>query len=60
MNITLGILTDVFFIVLLIWCAYTDIRTRTVPNTAIVLLLCMGLAHTVLIGLSGSACGPIR
>ncbi|MGI5849734.1 MAG: hypothetical protein ACOX8Q_06685 [Christensenellales bacterium] len=26
MNITLGILTDAFFIALLIWCAYTDIR----------------------------------
>ena len=55
MNNTLGILTDAFFITLLIWCAYTDIRTRTVPATAVVLLLCLGLAHTLLIGLSGSA-----
>ena len=55
MNITLDILMDAFFIALLIWCAYTDIRTRTVPNPAIVLLLGLGLAHTVLIGLSGSA-----
>lgn len=58
MNITLGILTDAFFIALLIWCAYTDTRTRAVPNTAIVLLLCLGLAHTVLIGLSGSVWWP--
>jgi Flp pilus assembly protein protease CpaA len=58
MSITLGILTDAFFIALLIWCAYTDIRTRTVPNTAVILLLCLGLAHTVLIGLSGSAWWP--
>ena len=58
MEIALGILTDAFFIALLIWCAYTDIRTRTVPNTAVVLLISLGLAHTVLIGLSGSAWWP--
>jgi leader peptidase (prepilin peptidase)/N-methyltransferase len=55
MNTILSILTDAFFIVLLIWCAYTDIRTRTIPNTAVVLLMSLGLAHTVLILLSGSA-----
>lgn len=53
-----SILADAFFIALLIWCAYTDIRTRTVPNTAVILLLCLGLTHTVLIGLSGSAWWP--
>jgi len=58
MNIALGILTDAFFITLLIWCAYTDIRKRTVPNTAVVLLISLGLAHTVLIRLSGSAWWP--
>ena len=58
MNITLGILTDAFFIALLAGCAYTDIRTRTVSNTAVVLLLSLGLAHTVLIGLSGSLWWP--
>lgn len=58
MNITLGILTDAFFIALLIWCAYTDIRTRTVPSTVVVLLIGLGLAHTVLIGLSGNAWWP--
>ncbi len=58
MNIALGILMDAFFIALLIWCAYTDIRKRTVPNAATVLLLCLGLAHTVLIRLSGSVWWP--
>lgn len=59
MNITfLSILTDAFFIALLIWCAYTDIRTRAVPNTTVVLLLCLGLAHMVLVGLSGNAWWP--
>ena len=58
MNNSLGILTDAFFIALLIWCAYTDIRTRAVSSTAVVLLLCLGLMHTVLIGLSGSVWWP--
>jgi Flp pilus assembly protein protease CpaA len=58
MSIILGILMDAFFIVLLIWCAYTDIRTRTVPNTAVVLLMSLGLVHTVLIGMSGSVWWP--
>jgi Flp pilus assembly protein protease CpaA len=58
MSIILGILTDAFFIAILVWCAYTDIRTRTVPNTAVVLLMSLGLAHTVLIVLSGSAWWP--
>ena len=58
MDIALRILTDAFFITLLIWCAYMDIHTRTVSNTAVVLLLCLGLAHTVLIGLSGSVWWP--
>ena len=58
MNISLRILTDAFFIALLIWCAHTDICTRTVSNTAVILLLCLGLVHTVLIELSGSAWWP--
>ena len=58
MDIALRILTDALFIALLIWCAYTDIRTRTVSNTAVILLLCLGLAHTVLIRLSGSVWWP--
>ncbi len=58
MSIILGILTDAFFIALLARCAYTDIRTRTVSNTDVVLLMSLGLAHTVLIGLFGSAWWP--
>ena len=58
MNNSLRILMDAFFIALLAWCAYMDIHTRTVSNIAVVLLLCLGLAHTVLIGLSGSAWWP--
>jgi Flp pilus assembly protein protease CpaA len=41
-----GILMDAFFIGLLIWCSYTDIRKRIVSNIAIVLLLCLGIVHT--------------
>ncbi len=55
MNIILSVLMDAFFITFLAWCAYTDMRTRTVCNLAVILLLCLGLAHTVLIGLYSSA-----
>ncbi len=58
MCIILRILMDAFFIALLICCVYTDIKTRTVSNVSVILLLCLGLAHTVLIGLSGSAWWP--
>ena len=58
MALLLSVLTDALFISLLIRCAYTDIRMRTVSNTAVVLLLCLGLTHTVLIGLFGSAWWP--
>lgn len=54
MNMFLCILMDAFFVALLIWCAYTDIRTRTVSNVSIVLLLCLGLAHTALMLLNGN------
>ena len=40
-----GILMDAFFIGLLIWCSYTDIRKHIVPNIAITLLLCLGVSH---------------
>ena len=43
-----------FFIVLLVRCSYTDIRKRTVSNLAVILILCLGLAHTVLMGLAGN------
>ena len=52
MNIILSVLADAFFITLLAWCSYTDMRTRTVSNVSVILLLCLGLAHTALIGLS--------
>ena len=55
MNTTfLCILMDAFFIGLLIWCSYTDTRKRIVPNVAIALLLCLGIVHTVLMGLAGN------
>ena len=57
-TIFLGILMDAFFIAILVLCAYMDIRTRIVPNTAVALLLCLGLAHTVLIGLTGNVWWP--
>ena len=49
----LGILMDAFFIALLLWCSYTDIRKRIVSNVTIALLLCLGIAHTVLMALIG-------
>lgn len=54
MNIICGILMDAFFIVLLLWCSYTDIRERIVSNVTIALLLCLGIAHTVFMALVGS------
>ena len=45
---------DAFFIGLLIWCSYTDIKKRTVSNVSVILLLSLGLVHTVLIGLFGN------
>ena len=54
MNTILSVLMDAFFITLLVWCAYTDIRKRTVSNMTVMLLLCLGAAHTVLMGLTGS------
>lgn len=54
MELLSSVLTDALFIAPLIWCGYTDIRKRTVPNAAVILLLCIGVLHTVLMGLSGS------
>ncbi len=50
----LCILTDAFFIAMLVWCSYTDIRKRTVYNVSIILMLCLGITHTVLMGLAGN------
>lgn len=55
MEIALGILTDAFFVALLIWCAYTDIKARTISNLSVILLLCLGLAHLMLTLLIGVA-----
>ena len=46
---------DAFFITLLVWCSYTDIRKRTVSNANVILLLCLGIVRTVLIALAGGA-----
>lgn len=54
MELLFGILTDAFFITMLVWCSYTDIRKRTVSNLAVILILCLGLAHTMLMGLAGN------
>ena len=54
MELLFGILTDAFFIALLVWCSYTDIRKRTVSNVSVILMLCLGIAHTVLMGLAGN------
>ena len=54
MCIVLRILMDAFFIALLAWCAYMDMRTRTISNVSVILLLCLGLAHTALMALTGN------
>jgi Flp pilus assembly protein protease CpaA len=48
MEIASGILMDAFFVAMLVWCAYMDIKTRTISNLSIILLLCLGLAHLLL------------
>ncbi len=52
MRIILCILMDAFFIALLAWCAYTDIRTRTVSNVSVILMMCLGIAHTAFMALT--------
>ncbi len=52
MELLICILMDAFFIVLLAWCSYTDLRKRMVSNITVILLLCLGIAHTVLTGLT--------
>ena len=54
MELLICILTDAFFIALLAWCSYTDMRERMVSNLAIILLLCLGIVHVVLMGLAGN------
>ena len=50
-----GILMDAFFIAVLLWCSYTDLKKRTVSNLSIAVLLCLGLVHTVLVIMTGSS-----
>jgi len=46
MNIVLlGILMDAFFIVLLGWCSYLDIKNRIISNKVILLFLCLVVIH---------------
>ena len=51
MGTLISILMDAFFVGLLIWCSYMDIRKRMVPNVSVILLLCLGTAHMVLLGM---------
>lgn len=53
MEMIMSVLMDAFFITFLTWCAFTDIQKRTVSNTSVILVLCLGIAHTVLIVLAG-------
>ena len=50
-----GILMDAFFVAVLLWCSYTDLKSRTVSNLSVAMLLCLGMAHLVLVVLSGGA-----
>lgn len=55
MNINFGILMDAFFIAVLLRFSYTDIQKRIVSNMTVILLLCLGIAHTVFMALAGSS-----
>lgn len=54
MELLMGALTDAFFVALLIWCSCTDMRKRMISNVAVILLLCLGIVHVVLMGLAGN------
>jgi Flp pilus assembly protein protease CpaA len=48
MNIVfLSVLPDAFFITLLAWCSYTDIKSRYISNKVIVLMLSLGIARMI-------------
>ena len=55
MDLILGILMDAFFIGLLAWCCYSDLKKRTISNQAIALLLFLGLLHMAFVFLTGSS-----
>jgi leader peptidase (prepilin peptidase)/N-methyltransferase len=54
MELLLSVLTDALFVSLLVWCAYTDIKKRTVSNLSVILLLCLGFAHMAIMILAGN------
>jgi len=49
-----GILMDAFFVAVLLWCSYTDLKSRTVSNLSVAMFLCLGLVNTVFVIISGS------
>ncbi len=52
MEVFENVLMDAFFVALLVWCSYTDIRKRMVSNMSVILLLFLGLAHMALMTLA--------
>ena len=53
MNIDLlSILMDALFIMLLLWCSYTDIKNRTISNLSITILLVLDICHFTIVGLT--------
>ena len=53
-TISLRILMDAFFIGILIWCSYSDIKKRFISNYTIMLLLCLAIANMIFTIISGS------
>ena len=54
MRLNFSILMDAFFIALLLWCTNTDLKERIILNLQIVLLICLGFAHTGLVIMNGN------
>lgn len=54
MELLMSVLTDALFVFLLVKCGYTDLKTRTVSNLYVALLLCLGLIHAALMLLAGN------
>ena len=48
-----GILMDAFFVSLLILCSVSDLHKRVISNVSIIMLLCLGVVHTVLALIGG-------
>lgn len=47
MVLTLGILMDTFFVGLLAWCAYTDLKRREINNATILAMLLLGIVKVI-------------